>query len=85
MQSFLDLFIFINCSTCFGRFLRPSSEAQISTYSVRYCQIKMLPAAIVDEMELSAPDYGRRKRLKHVKQFIEINRSRKSCVLFVVL
>jgi hypothetical protein len=38
MQSFLDLFISINCSTCFRRFLHPSSGAQNCTYSVRYCQ-----------------------------------------------
>jgi len=38
MQRFLDLFISMNCSTCFSRFLRPSSGAQNSTYSVRYCQ-----------------------------------------------
>ena len=34
MQRFLDLFISISCSTCFRRFLRPSSGA----YSFRYCQ-----------------------------------------------
>ena len=38
MHRFLDLFISINCSTCFRRFLRPSSGAQNCTYSVRYCQ-----------------------------------------------
>jgi len=38
MQPFLDLFIYINCSTCFRRFLRPSSGAQNCTYRVRYCQ-----------------------------------------------
>jgi len=38
MQRFLDLFISINCSTCFRRFLRPTSGAQNCTYSVRYCQ-----------------------------------------------
>jgi hypothetical protein len=38
MQCFLDLFISINCSTCFRWFLRPSSGAQNCTYSVRYCQ-----------------------------------------------
>jgi len=27
MQRFLGLFIYINCSTCFRRFLRPSSGA----------------------------------------------------------
>jgi len=31
MQRFLDLFISINCSTCFRRFLRPSSGAQNCT------------------------------------------------------
>jgi hypothetical protein len=49
-QRFLDLFISINCSTCFRRFLRPSSGAQNCRYSVRYCQTNT--AAIVDEMEL---------------------------------
>jgi hypothetical protein len=38
MQCFLDMFISINFSTCFGRYLRPSSGAQNCTYSVRYCQ-----------------------------------------------
>jgi len=38
MQRFLDLVISIDCSTCFRRFLRPSSRAQNCTYSVRYCQ-----------------------------------------------
>jgi len=33
-----SLFISINCSTGFRRFLRPSSGAQNYTYSVRYCQ-----------------------------------------------
>ena len=32
-----------------------------------------------------APDDGRRNRLKHVEQFIEMNRSRKRCILLVVL
>jgi len=38
MQRFLDLLISINCSTCFRRFLRPSSGEQNCIYSVRYCQ-----------------------------------------------
>ena len=42
---------FYNCSTCFRRFLRPSSRAQNCTYSVRYCQTN---TAIVDEMELTS-------------------------------
>jgi len=39
MQRFLDLFVSINRSTCFRRFLRPSTGAQNCTCSVRYCQI----------------------------------------------
>jgi hypothetical protein len=35
---FLELFISINSSTCFRRFLHPSSGAQNCTYNVRYCQ-----------------------------------------------
>ena len=50
----------------------------------------LLPAAIADEMERSyvqfcGPDDGRRNRLKHAEQFIEVNRSRKRCILLVVL
>jgi hypothetical protein len=36
-------------------------------------------------VQFCAPDGGRRNRLKHVEQFIGINRSRKGCVLLVVL
>ena len=38
--------------TCFGRFLRASSGAHNSTYSYTYCQLILLLAASVDEMEL---------------------------------
>ena len=36
-------------------------------------------------VQFCAPDDGRRYHLKHVEQFIEINRSRKRCILLVVL
>ena len=36
-------------------------------------------------VQFCAPDDGRRNRLKHAEQFIEINRSRKHCILLVVL
>jgi hypothetical protein len=36
VQRFLDLFISVNCSTCFRRLLRPPSVAQNCTYSVWY-------------------------------------------------
>jgi hypothetical protein len=90
MQRFLDLFIFINCSTCFRRFLRPSSGAQNCTYSVRYSfhPRQQQAAALVWQyltlyVQFCAPDDGRRKRLKNVEQFIEINSLRKvaSCWL----
>jgi len=164
MQRFLDLFISINCSTCF-RWFRPSSGAQNCTYSVRYCHTVMiesnkllvnmykrsrgktyvvkiwvsrrlkgnkwkltsvavnlfnlLPSSLPvtqilttyvlpwDLLYISAsnlfksiftvwqyltlyvqfcaPDDGRRNRLKHVEQFTDTNRSRKRCVLLIVL
>jgi len=43
---------FYRCSTCFRRFLRPSSGACNCTYSFRYCQPVLLLAAIMDEMKL---------------------------------
>jgi hypothetical protein len=36
-------------------------------------------------VQFCAPDDGRRNRLKHVEQFIEINRSRNHCIFLVVL
>jgi len=36
--TFLDFIYFYRRSTCFRRFLRPSSGAHNCTYSVRYCQ-----------------------------------------------
>ena len=42
---------FYSCSTCFMRFLRPSSGAHNCTYTFRYCQPALLLAAILDEME----------------------------------
>jgi len=45
---------FYRCSTCFRRFLRPSSGAHNCTYSFRYCQLILLLAATVEELELSS-------------------------------
>ena len=67
MQRFLDLFISINCSTCFRQ-----AAVLVWQYLTLY-------------VEFRTPDDGRRNRLKHVEQFIEINRSRKRCILLVVL
>jgi len=41
-------------STCLRWFPRPSSGAHNCTYSFRYCQPILLPAATVDDMELAS-------------------------------
>jgi len=45
---------FYRRSTCFRRFLRPSSGARNCTYIFRYCQTILLIATIMDEMERSS-------------------------------
>ena len=48
----VSLFIyFYRCSTCFRRFLRPSSGAHNCTHCFMYCQPILLLAAIVGKME----------------------------------
>jgi len=46
-------YLFKKGSTCFGRFLRPSSGAHNCTLSLRYCQPILLQASIADEIELT--------------------------------
>jgi len=70
--TFLNLFISVRHSTCFVRFFRPSSGAQIWTYSVRYLS-DQYPTLYV---QLCAPDDGRKTRLKHVECLTEINKLR---------
>jgi hypothetical protein len=52
--TFLDVFISINCFTCFRQFHRPLSGAQNCTYSVRYCQTNT--AACCSSIGLTIPD-----------------------------
>ena len=47
------IYLFLKGSTCFRRFLRPSSGAHNCTHSFRYCQLILLQAGIMDEMELA--------------------------------
>jgi len=47
----LEFIYFYKRSTCFRRFLCPSSGAHNCTYSFRYCQPILLLAATVDGME----------------------------------
>jgi len=46
-------YLFLKGSTCFWRFLRPSSAAYNCTLSCGYCQPVLLQADIVGEMELT--------------------------------
>jgi len=68
MQRFLDLFISINCSSCFRWFLRPSSGAQNCTYSVKYCQTNTAACCYrgwdgTQYVQFCAPNDGRRNYL----------------------
>ena len=76
MQRFLIIY-FYRRSTCFRRFLRPSSGAHNCTYSFRYCQPILLLAAIVDEMELPNTKHKQSNAHgKHKKSFPNENYNR---------
>jgi len=47
---FLEFICFYKRSTCFRRFLRPSSRAHNSIYSFMYCQPILLLAALVEKI-----------------------------------
>ena len=48
-----NLFIYVKYSTCFRRFLRPSSGAHICIYSIGYfVETLLLPATVVEEFQL---------------------------------
>ena len=98
-QRFLDLFIPMNCCTCFRRFHHPTSGAQNCTYSVRYCQTNIAFHLIHDS---SRQQYwfdntwrcmysfvllvmGGGTVWNMLEQFIETNRPRKSCMLLAVI
>ena len=72
-----NLFISVKSSTCFRRFLRPSSGAQncssISSTAVAGSS-KGLKKYLMLYIQLWTPDDGRRNRLKHVENFTEINK-----------
>jgi len=71
-----SLFISVNRSTCFGRYLHPSSGAHV-TVSTASGISKTVTATCregraVDTVTL-APDDGWRYRPKHVERFTDIN------------
>jgi len=68
--TFHNLFISVRHSTCFRLFVRPSSEAQNCTYSVRYLSDQYLTLYV----QIWALDDGRTTRLKHVERLTEINK-----------
>jgi len=88
MQRFLDLFIYINCSTCFRWFLHPSSWMRWNVSSISST------TAAGSSIGLTIPDavctvlcswWWAEEPPENVEQFVEINRSRKRCILLVVL
>ena len=60
-----SLFICVKCSTCFRRFLRPSSGAQNCIYSIGYLvKPLLLPATVLEELELQAvPTLPRQRQI----------------------
>jgi hypothetical protein len=70
MQLLLN-YLFLGCSTCFGRFLRPSSGAYNCTYSFGYCQPVLLLAGIMNGMELQAVPSLYVLNISRVKYFSE--------------
>ena len=78
-------YVFLKGSTCFGRFLHPSSGAHNCTFSFRYYQSILLQTGVMDEttpawssigwqylklnVQLYAPDEGRRNHPKQVEPF----------------
>jgi len=51
MQLYRFIYLFLVSSTCFWRYLRPSSGARDGIYSFLYCSPMLLPAGVMDEME----------------------------------
>jgi len=72
-----NILYYCQCSTCFRRFLRPSSVAQNCTHSIWYVSSLLAATASVGELDTYqllcvqfwAPDDGRRNRLKHVEHW----------------
>jgi len=60
--TFYSILYYCQCSTCFRRFLRPSSGAQNCTHSIWYMS-SMLDIYQMQCVQFWAPDDGRRNRL----------------------
>ena len=53
MQIYRFIYLFLVSSACFGRCFRPSSGARDCIYSFWYCSPMLLPAGVMDEVELT--------------------------------
>ena len=52
MQYFNLFYLFLSSFTCFGRCFRPSSGALDYIHNFGYCPPMLLPAGVMDEMEI---------------------------------
>jgi len=77
--TFLNLFISVRRSTCFGRVFRPSSGAQNCTYSVRYLSDRYCYLLLA-----AGSSNGRKTHLNHAERLTEKNKLRNvaSCWLY---
>ena len=94
IQQIYSLFISINCSTCFGWYLHPSSGAHINSLmrplllpivnvTSRSRQVAVTVSLMPDTVEtvIWAPDDGWRYHPKHVEQFTDKNKLYIGCNL----
>jgi hypothetical protein len=82
MHLFLQLFIPVKHSKCFGRSFRPSSGAQDCTYNNRHmsnncCYLPLFDVCLLLYVQAWAPDDGQKDRPKHVECFTGINKCEK--------
>ena len=73
-QSLHNLFISVNCSTCFGWIPHPSSGVQNCIYSIWYLSNRQRQVPDAVDTVVCAPDDCWRHHPKHVEQFTEINK-----------
>jgi hypothetical protein len=82
--TFLEFIYFYRRSTCFRRFLRPSSGAHNCTYSFRYCQPILLLAATVEELALATSWWWAEEPPETFRASVKIIKFKKSCILLAV-
>ena len=74
-----SLFISVKCSTCFRRFLRPSSGAQNCIYSIGYfVKPLLLPATVMDDLELWSSNSSNSS--KFFRRFLRPSSGAQNCI-----